>query len=198
MLVPAFDWSAGDHSGAGGPGIVPVCSNCDHLKAYVADKLILEADPDRTTYGHLKHPPFILKMDDLWGTTWGDLRLDGYIKGEKVISRSYSGKSIDAELLLEPDDLELVGDGIDVTRVVFRVADRYGNTQQFASGVVSLSIDGPAEIIGENPYGLVGGAGAVWIKTKQGSGSVRLTAKHSYLGLKEFQIHVMPAVPERV
>ena len=81
VLDPAFDWSAGDHSGAGGPGIVPVCSNCDHLKVYVAGKLIQDADPDRVNYGHLKYPPFILKLDDLWETPWGDLRIDGYHKG---------------------------------------------------------------------------------------------------------------------
>ena len=198
VLEPAFDWSAGDHSGAGGPGIVPVCSNCDQLKVYVADKLIQEASPDRETYGHLRYPPFILTMDNLWGTPWGDLRLEGYIQGKKVISRSFSGSGIDAQLLLEPDDAELVGDGIDVTRVVLRVADKYGNTQQFASGSLGLSIDGPGEIIGENPFGLVGGAGAVWIKTKQGSGTIRFSAKHQYLGAKEFQIRVSAAETERV
>ncbi len=198
VLVPAFDWSPGDHSGAGGPGIVPVCSNCEHLKVYVADKLIQEADPDRVNYGHLKYPPFILQLDNLWGTPWGDLRLEGYIQGRKVISRSYSGKGIDAQLLLEPDDLELTGDGIDVTRVVFRVADRFGNTQQFASGALAMTLEGPGEIIGENPFGLVGGAGAIWIRTTQNAGVIRFKAAHPYLGSKEFQIRVMAAEPERV
>ncbi len=31
---PGFNWSSGDHSGAGGPGVVPICSNCERLKIY--------------------------------------------------------------------------------------------------------------------------------------------------------------------
>ena len=198
VLEPAFNWSSGDHSEAGGPGIVPVCSNCDHLKVYIDGKLKLEADPDRVSYGHLPYPPFFLKLDDLPLSPWGDLQIDGYIGGTKVISRKFSGKGVDARLLLEPDDMQLLGDGIDMTRVLLRVADEYGNTQQFASGSLTLSIDGPGEIIGENPFGLVGGAGAVWIKTKQSSGTIRFSAKHQYLGSKEFEIPVSAASAETV
>jgi beta-galactosidase len=192
VLEPAFNWSPGDHSGAGGPGTVPVCSNCDHLKVYIDGKLQLEADPDRVLYPHLKYAPFTLKLENIWGL-WGDLQIDGYIRGDKVISRKFSGKAIDRQLLVEPDDAQLTGDGRDVTRVVLRAADQYGNTQQFASGSVALSIEGPGEIIGENPFGLVGGAGAVWVRTKQASGLVRLRASHQYLGSKEVTIQVVDA-----
>jgi beta-galactosidase len=168
------------------------------LKVYIADTLKLEADPDRTNYGHLQYPPFFLKLDDLPLNPWGDLKIEGYVKGKKVIARSFSGKGIDAQLILDPDDTELTGDGIDVTRVVMRVADSYGNTQQFASGSLLLSIDGPGEIIGENPFALMGGAGAIWIKTKQAAGSIRFVAKHQYLGSKEFQIRVTPGVHDQI
>jgi beta-galactosidase len=63
---------------------------------------------------------------------------------------------------------------------------------------VSLTIEGPGEIIGENPYGLVGGAGAVWIKTKPESGVIHLTASHPYLPKKEVTIIVSPAPAEQV
>ena len=77
-----------------------------------------------------------------------------------------------------------------------RVTDEYGNIRPFATGAVSLSIDGPAEIIGENPFALAGGGGAVWIRAKEGSGTVRLEAKHPYLKSKTVQIVVKPAAPE--
>ena len=193
VLEPAFDWSSGDHSGGGGPGVVPVCSNCEHLQVYYDGKLKLEVDPDRAQFASLAHPPFMLKLDDLPLDPWGDLRIDGFIGGKKVISRTLSGAGRDTQLLVEPDDTELIGDGADVTRVLLRVADQFGNTMQFASGAVSLAIEGPGEIIGENPFGLVGGAGGIWIKTKFGSGTVRLMAKHQYLGEKAIAIAVRAA-----
>jgi beta-galactosidase len=198
VLEPAFNWSSGDHSGAGGPGVVPVCSNCDHLKVYYDGKLKLEVDPDRAQFAHLAYPPFLLKLDDLPLNPWGDLQIDGFINGKKVISRTLAGSGADAQLLVEPDDLTLIGDGTDVTRVLLRVADKFGNTQQFASGSVVLSIEGPGEIIGENPFGLVGGAGGIWIKTKQASGTIRLTAKHQYLGEKQISIAVTSAPLEQL
>jgi len=195
VMEPGFHWSAGDHSTAGGPGTVPVCSNCDHLKFYVNGQLKIEADPDRSTYKHLKYPPFLVNLDD---RPWGDLRIDGYINGKVVISKTYSGKGVDSQLLLEPDDVALMGDGSDVTRVVMRVADEFGNTQPFASGAVTLTIEGPGEIVGENPFGLVGGVGAVWIKTKAEAGVIHLTAKHQYLPGQAVSIKVSATDPEVV
>jgi len=192
VLEPAFDWSSGDHSGAGGPGMVPVCSNCDHLKVYYDGKLKLEVDPDRAEFAHLAHPPFMLKLDDLPLDPWGDLQIDGFLGGKKVITRTLSGGGTDAQMVVEPDDLELIGDGVDVTRVLLRVTDKFGNTQQFASGSIALSIEGPGELIGENPFGLVGGAGGIWIRTKAGSGTIKLTARHQYLGEKVVAIAVRP------
>jgi beta-galactosidase len=198
VLEPAFNWSSGDHSSAGGPGIVPVCSNCEHLKLYIDGTLKTEADADRTNFAHLRYPPFLVNLSDLPLNPWGDLRIDGYIGGNKVISKSYSGRGVDTQLLIEPDDRELVGDGSDMTRVLLRVTDRYGNTQQFASGAIQLFLEGPGEIIGENPFGLVGGAGAIWIKSKAAEGTIRLTARHQYLPEGEVTIAVGAAPPELV
>jgi beta-galactosidase len=164
----------------------------------VDGKLHGEADPDRNEYGHLAHPPFLVDLTDLPLSPWGDLKVEGYLRDKLVITKSYSGKGIDAKLVLEPDDHELLGDGSDATRTVFRVTDEYGNTQQFASGAVQFSIDGPGEIVGENPFGLVAGAGAVWIKAKVGEGTIRLVAKHSVLGSQEIGITVRATPSEQV
>jgi len=59
VLEPGFIWSQGDKSGGGGPGLVPVCSNCDHLIVYIGGQIKREVDPDRKDYGNLAHPPFL-------------------------------------------------------------------------------------------------------------------------------------------
>jgi len=81
---------------------------------------------------------------------------------------------------------------------VLGAIDEYGNTQQLSSGAVQLTIEGPGEIVGENPFGLVAGAGAIWIRTKQGAGTVTLNARHQYLGTREIRLTVLAAEPESV
>ena len=95
--------------------IAMICSNCEHVKIYMADRLIAELDPDRKEFPHLKYPPFVANIRPAFNRGWGDLRMDGYIGGKKVISKSLSGKGADQQFHLEPDDRELLGDGIDAT-----------------------------------------------------------------------------------
>ena len=170
-----------------------ICSNCDHAKIYMADRLVAELDPDRKEFPHLKYPPFVANIRSAFGGAWGDLRMDGYIAGKKVISKTMSGKGADQQFHLEADDRELIGDGIDATRVVMRVTDEFGGARPFATGAIALSVNGSGEIIGDNPFSLFGGVGAVWIKTRQAAGIIRLTAKHPTLGSKSVEIRVRRA-----
>ncbi len=198
VIEPGFFWSSGDRSTAGGPGTVPVCSNCDHLKIYMDGKLRMEVDPDRKTYGDLKHPPFMLNFSNMPLRPWGDLTIEGYIAGKLVKTIKLSGSGVDADLRMEPDDSELMGDGRDATRVVLRVVDEYGNIRPLATGAVTLSITGPGIIVGENPFSLAGGAGAVWVRAKTAAGRIHLEGKHPYLGTRSVEINVRVAAPETV
>ncbi len=196
VIEPGFFWSQGDHSTAGGVGTVPICSNCDHLKIYVADRLHTEADPDRTTYGHLKYPPFLVRITDR--PAWGDLKIEGYIAGKLVKTVTLSGRGVDAALQVLPDDQELVADGRDCTRVVLRLTDEFGNPRRMSSGAVSFHLEGPGEIIGNNPFALSGGVGAIWVRAQQTGGIIRLRAELQHLKPQEVTITVLPAEPEAV
>jgi beta-galactosidase len=192
VLEPAFHWARGDRNRAF--DVAMICSNCERLKIYINDKLATEIEPDRKTFPHLTYPPFIVDLKEaIRSNGWGDLRIEGYIKGQKVISRALSGKGIDQQFQVVADDKTLVGDGIDATRVVMRVTDEFGNSRPFATAAIALTIEGPGEIIGSNPFALAGGVGAVWIKTKQATGTIRLTAKHETLGSKMVEIRVTKA-----
>jgi len=198
VLEPCFNWSQGDQSEGGGIRHAVMVSNCDHLKIYIKGDLKAEVEPDREHYGHLPHPPFVTDIAGERLEDWGDLRIDGYIKGEKVISKTLPGNDYDRQLHLEPDDTELVADGSDCTRVVLRVTNEHGGARPFASGAVTLRVDGPGEIVGENPFSLAGGVGAIWVRSTEFPGTVRLHARHPYLGDKVVEIRVKAAEPEQV
>jgi beta-galactosidase len=195
VLEPAFRWARGDESIAFTKAVV--CSNCDHLKFYVDDKVIAEVDPDRGEFGSLRHPPFVLHLQP-FRNPWGDLRIEGYIQGKQVIAKRYSGKGIDQQFSVLPDDTRLIADGADTTRVVLRVTDEFGAIRSLATGAIQLDVEGPAEIIGDNPFSLVGGSGAVWLRAKQQAGRVRLTASHPVLGKRQVDFEIAAASQEAV
>jgi beta-galactosidase len=190
VLAPAFHWARGDESI--GFTTAMVCSNCDHLKFYVGDKLVAEADPDRKQFPHLKYAPFSVDAHNI-RVDWDDLRIDGYIQGKKVISRSFSGKGIDQKFALLPDDTTLTADEADTTRVVLRVTDEFGAVRPFANDAIRFELTGPAQLIGDNPFALIGGTGAVWIRAGEQPGKVRLTAHHPYLGAQHVEFEIKPA-----
>jgi beta-galactosidase len=196
VLEPGFFWSSGDRSTAGGVGVVPICSNCDHLKIFVNGRLHKEADPNRASYGHLKYPPFLVEITD--EPVWGDLKIEGYLGGKLIKTVMMSGRGVDAALSMEADDRELVGDGRDATRVVLRLTDEYGNSRPMSSGAVQLTIAGPGEIVGPNPFALSGGAGAIWVKAREGAGTIRLDAVVAGLKPQHLEITVHPAEREPI
>jgi beta-galactosidase len=195
VLEPAFHWARGDASI--GFSKAMVCSNCDHIKFYIDDKLVAEVDPDRKEFAHLRYAPFILEMSELFHK-WGDLRLDGYIQGKQVISKRLSGTGVDTNFHLLPDDVELIADGADSTRVVLRVTDEFGAVRPFANDAIELEMEGPAEIIGDNPFSLIGGTGAIWIRAQEKPGSVRLKAIHPSLGAQQAEIQIVASPDESV
>jgi beta-galactosidase len=193
VLVPSFHWARGDESIGFTKALVS--SNCDHLKFYVSDTLVAEADPDREQFTHLKYPPFTADLSH-FAAKWGDLRIDGFIQGKLVISRSLSGKGVEEKFAILPDDTSLSADGADTTRVVLRVTDEYDAILPFSDDPIRFELTGPAELIGDNPFALVGGTGAVWIRAAEQPGTVRLTAHHPYLGAQSVEFEITPAPPE--
>ena len=193
VLAPAFHWARGDENVGFTNALVS--SNCDHLKFYIAGKLVAEADPDRKQFPHLKYAPFTADLSNSVDS-WGDLRIDGYIQGKQVISRSFSGKGVDQKFTLLPDDTTLIADGADATRVVLRVTDEFDAIRPFAADAIRFELTGPAQIIGDNPFALIGGTGAVWIRAGEQPGKVRLTAHHPNLGVRHVEFEIKPAPPE--
>jgi beta-galactosidase len=195
VLEPAFHWARGDESIGFTKAVV--CSNCDHLKFFIADKLVAEVDPNKAEFAHLRYAPFVADLSHAV-FNWGDLRIEGYIDGKQVIAKMMSGRGVDQKFTLVPDDLSLNGDGADTTRVVLRVTDEFGAIRPFANDAIKFDLQGPAELIGDNPFSLIGGTGAIWIRAKEQAGTAVLTATHPVLGAQQLRFEIAGAAGETV
>jgi beta-galactosidase len=89
-----------------------------------------------------------------------------------------------------------MADGADTTRVVLRVTDEYDAIRPFANDAIRFELTGPAELIGDNPFSLIGGTGAIWIRAGEQPGIARLTAHHPYLGVHHVEFQITPAPRE--
>src|SRR5580700_10794856 len=198
VLEPAYHWARNDENT--GFTTAVVCSNCDHLKFFLDSgdgfRQIAEADPDRKQFPHLRYAPFSVSFEKTAIRNWGDLRIDGYIKDKKVISKSYSGRGVDRKFVALADDHELRGDGADTTRIVLRVTDEFDRIRPIANDPIVFELSGPGQIIGDNPFALTGGTGAIWIRATEQPGTIVLRAEHPRLGTQQIEIKVAATTPE--
>lgn len=198
VIQPAFYWDFGPTSPVTSLRGAMICANLDRLEIFVGSVHFATATPDTTNYGHLRYPPSFVDFSTVNGSSHPELRIDGYLGGAKVTSRSFSADPSGDVLSLRADDAELFGDGVDATRVVFRALDKYGAPRPYVGGQVLLSVDGPAMLVGDNPFafGDAGGVGAVWVRTLPYSpGVVRVRASHPLLGAAEVTIRVRQSTP---
>lgn len=204
VLEPAFHFADNDEPGNFREEVI--CSNCDTLRCYIKplDALdsqafhpIVELTPARADFPHLAYPPFLLNLPN-GNDDWGDLRIDGYVQGAKVISKTLSGRGASRRLEVVADDGSLFADGSDATRVVMRVTDEYGNVQRRCGDPLRLMLSGPAKLMGSKTIALSGGTIAVWIRATQQPGRVRFTATHDTLGAKEIEIEIAAAIQEAI
>lgn len=205
VLEPAFHWARSDESVTFTTAVF--CSNCDRLEIFYHPHgepedswhKVATLNSDRDSFPHLRYPPFQVDVNSLgfdkFSFPWGDLRVDGYLGQRLALSRKISGDGYDHKFLARADMENLVADGADVTRVVLLVTDQYGNARPYANDPITLHLDGPADLIGDNPFSLVGGGGAVWIRVRHLPGTVHLTAKHPRLGSQVVALTLKPSTP---
>lgn len=190
IIQPSFYWDFGPQTPSGPGKQAAIFSNCDRLELSVGGQRKATLHPNAADFPHLKHPPFFADLD-LDGSAWPELRIDGFVGNRLLLSRFFSSDPSQDQFLLEADDTVLDADGADATRLVFKVADKFGAERAFAGGEVTFELTGPGVIVGDNPFSLVesGGVGALWVKTLPDRlGLIRITAKHSTLGTKSVEI----------
>jgi beta-galactosidase len=196
LIRPVFFWDFGPRSPRHGPGAnAMIATNCHRLEIYVGGDHVATGIPDTRRFASLAYPPVFadLAVD---GAGLPELRVDGYVRGRRVASLRMSADPSRDRLVLAADDRSIRADGTDTTRVTFRALDAYGNQRPHVTGQVSLSLTGPARLIGDNPFpfGEYGGVGGAFVRSEPGrAGPVTVTAAHQVLGRSAVRVTVTPA-----
>ena len=196
VIIPAFYWDFGPNSPVTGPGADAIlATNCDQLDVYVGGQLLTTATPDTADYGNLPYPPVLVDLT-VDGSTLPGLTVLGYYRGTHVTTLQMSADTSTDRLGLDLEDATITGDGSDATRLSFRALDAYGNQRPYVSGDVTVSLSGPAAIVGQNPFAFetYGGVGGVEIRSEAGrTGKVKVTASHPTLGTASAKLTVVKA-----
>jgi beta-galactosidase len=195
LILPVFCWDFGAGSPPHGPGAnAMIATNCDRLEIYVNGEHFATGLPDTGRFGSLAYPPVFADLT-VDGSRLPELRIDGYVGQQRVASARMSADTARDQLALTADHGSIEGDGTDTTRVTFRALDAYGNQRPHVTGDVTLSLTGPARLIGDNPFnfGRYGGVGGAFVRSEPGQdGAVTVTAAHPSLGRAAVQVTVTP------
>jgi beta-galactosidase len=196
VIVPVFFWEAGGT--LTGPAMI--ASNCEQLKIFIDGVHLTTALPafGSPRYGGLDHPPFLISFPARPPVSAPELLIAGYVDGKRVAEVRLSSDPAGDTLAMAADDATISADGSDATRAVFRAVDSHGNQRRYPTGAVTLTLSGPAALIGDNPFafGAYGGLGAVWIRSLADQpGIITLGAAHPQLGLAEVRVRSLPVKP---
>ncbi len=113
----------------------------------------------------------------------------GYIKGKEV-KRVTIGKSVFSDVIVEADDYELEeAETYDVTRIVVKYVDQFGNPLHYSFEPILITIDGPLALIGPASISLMGGVAAFYVRTMNKTGEAIINVGNDRF-VKEIKINV--------
>ncbi|MCA9899933.1 MAG: glycoside hydrolase family 2 protein [Ardenticatenaceae bacterium] len=198
VLQAATHWTMGDRAG-GGNNPIHVFSNCDEVEIIIGEINVGRFQPNFAQYPNLPHPPFTIGGLDAY-SAWGqsqfyDLRLIGYLNGQAVAEQRIASNRLPKRLELTTDTSQLYADGADMTRLIVRITDEFGNPLPYATKVVTFKLDGDAELVGENPFPLIGGQAALYVKARHQPGAVTVRACAPGMMDTAVSLTIIPAPP---
>ena len=133
---------------------------------------------------------FYEKYVGKWGLESVSYRFEA-IKNGEVVEKRTVGSTHDHKLLVEIDDTELFEtDTYQTTRIVLKHVNMNNNIMTYSSEVVSITLEGPLEIIGPKHIHLRGGSTAFYVKTIQKKGLAHLKLSTTNLGEYHIDIDV--------
>jgi len=161
---------------ADSPPDVKVYSNCDEVELSLNGKPVDRQKPIRDAYSSsLDYPPFIYNMEKYEP---GTLIAKGMINGVNVASDTVKTPDEAAALLLSVDlsGIPVSPEFQDVVFVYARVVDANGTLVPDADYAVNFTVEGKAQLIGDNPAQAKAGIATILLQTNGLKAPVKIQA----------------------
>lgn len=162
---------------------VRIFSNCNEVELFLNGKSLGKQKPDQNRMtSHLKHPPFTFRIPKYVA---GTLEAKGYINNKNVVNHKVTSPEKPSSIKIEVDysGRELDSKNEDVVFVYAKILDKNGTIITDPIDKIQFSINGNAQLIGENPVAIEAGVATIILKTNKLTKSIEITAKAKNLKL---------------
>jgi beta-galactosidase len=169
---------------------VKVYSNCEEVELSLNSKVISRQKPDRDAYStNLDHPPFTFIIPEFIA---GSLVARGFNAGNEVIKteRKTPGKTIKIGLSVDLSGKDLEPGKNDIVFVYASVMDSDGIIIPDDERAVSFSVEGDAELVGDNPRDAEAGISTILLKAGNKPGIIKVKATSEGLIPGEMEVDV--------
>jgi beta-galactosidase len=193
ILKPVTFWARGERN-IGGVLPLIILTNCDEIELKSGTHPAKRVGPDTERFPHLPHPPVVLdnrhftKQElGLWGMTWEDVTITGFVGGKPVATIRLASDPVATTLEVTPD-ATTIGPR-DAVRVMVRALDQLGNKLPFFPEPVSITVTGAGRRIGPGFVPLRAGSTGFWVQAT-GKGEITVTVTSDRLGAQVLQLKV--------
>jgi beta-galactosidase len=142
------------------PNDVWVVSNCEKVELFVNNVSQGRRSPSR--YRSLTHPLFVWRSVPFEA---GELKAVGCIGDTAAATFVRRTPGAPVSLVMAPDDTVLE-EGGDMTRVIVTEVDSNGQVVPRTNDIVTISVSGAGDFLGESPIALEDGKTAFFVKTR--------------------------------
>ena len=155
---------------------VKIYSNCDEVELSLNGKVVARQKPDHDRNStNLAHPPFSFKIAKY---VPGKLEAKGFIAGKEVAKTERKTPGAPAKIMLSIDSSgkELQAGKNDVVFCYASVTDADGTVIPDDKRAVKFTIEGNAELVGDNPRNAEAGISTILLQAGKKQGVLRIKA----------------------
>jgi len=167
---------------------VKVYSNCDEVELSLNEKVVARQKPDQDRNStNLKHPPFTFSIPEFVA---GKLEARGFIDGKEMVKTQVRTPLKPEKIALTVDlsGKELQAGKNDIVFIYASITDADGTIIPDDKRAVTFTVEGDAELIGDNPRRAEAGFSTILLRAGKTSGVIKVKASAEGLASGEIEI----------